>query len=61
MKYVREFDVWSKSGHLLDPEYGKDVLQQKLWEKGVPRDVFIGLSEINGENLFQWFWKHHGT
>ncbi|WP_265257062.1 hypothetical protein [Verminephrobacter aporrectodeae] len=46
MKYVRELEAWSKPGHLLDPEYGKDILQQKLWEKGVPKDVFLGLSEI---------------
>ncbi|WP_265284927.1 hypothetical protein [Verminephrobacter aporrectodeae] len=57
MKYVRELEAWSKPGHLLDPEYGKDVLQQKLWAKGVPRDVFIGLSEIPNERhckILEW-------
>ncbi|WP_265284925.1 hypothetical protein [Verminephrobacter aporrectodeae] len=57
MKYVRELEAWSKPGYLLDPEYGKDVLQQKLWAKGVPKDVFIGLSKIPSERhceILEW-------
>ncbi|WP_265281125.1 hypothetical protein [Verminephrobacter aporrectodeae] len=49
-KCVRELEAWSKPGNLLHPEYGKNMLQQELWEKGVSQDVFLGLSEIPGES-----------
>ncbi|WP_265705498.1 hypothetical protein [Verminephrobacter aporrectodeae] len=48
MKYVRELEAWSKPGHLLHPAYGK-VLQQAMWKKGIPEDVFLGLSAIPEE------------
>ena len=46
MQYVRELEAWSVPGQLLHPEYSKCVLQQELWDAGIPRDVFLGLSAI---------------
>jgi hypothetical protein len=44
--YVREFEAWSTPGQLLDPDFGKVVLQHELWNEGIPRTVFIGTSNI---------------
>lgn len=46
LKRIREFEAWSVPGQLLHPEYSKDDLQQELWNEGVPKDVFLGVSEI---------------
>lgn len=45
MKRVREFEVWSKPGRVLSPDYGKDI-QADVWALGVPRDVFLGISSF---------------
>lgn len=46
MRTVRELEVWSPPGKLLPPEFAKEVLQLAVWGAGVPRDVFLGISEI---------------
>lgn len=46
MRRVRELEVWSVPGQQLDPEYSKNILQQELWELGIPKDVFLGVSAI---------------
>lgn len=46
MKRVLELEVWSSPGRLLPPEFAKEVLQVDVWNAGVPRDVFLGVSEI---------------
>lgn len=46
MKSIREFEVWSLPGSQLDSEYGKNTLQREMWDAGVPRDVFLGVSVI---------------
>ena len=46
MKRVRELEAWSVPGKLLPLDYGKTVLQPELWNEGVPRDVFLGTSNI---------------
>ena len=45
MRRVRELEVWTSPGHLLPANYGKD-LQYKVWEAGIPEDVFLGLSNV---------------
>jgi hypothetical protein len=46
MQYVRELEAWSLPGQLLDAEYGKKILQAKLLAKGIPQNVFLGISAI---------------
>jgi hypothetical protein len=46
MRAVRELEVWSPPGQLLPSEFAKQVLQLEVWNAGVPRDVFLGISEM---------------
>ena len=46
MKSIREFEVWSIPGQLLHVEYSKNTLQLELWNEGIPRDAFLGISAI---------------
>ncbi|WP_143044522.1 hypothetical protein [Delftia lacustris] len=46
MKRVYELEAWSVPGKLLPPEYGKDILQKEIWQQGIPKDVFLGMSAI---------------
>lgn len=48
MKVVQEFEVWSRPGMVFPQDYGKD-LQEEIWGLGVPRDVFLGVSNIPDE------------
>ena len=43
---VHEFEAWSKPGKLLPLEYPKVLLQHEIWNAGIPRDVFLGISAI---------------
>lgn len=43
---VHELEAWSRPGQLLYTDYGKTVLQPKLWKKGIPKNVFIGTTNI---------------
>jgi hypothetical protein len=45
VRRVREFEAWSSPGQVLSSECGKD-LQEKIWNSGIPKDVFLGLSAI---------------
>lgn len=55
MRAVRELEVWSAPGRVLPSEFAKQVLQLEVWNAGVPRDVFLGISEmpdqIDSKNL----------
>ncbi|WP_395017485.1 hypothetical protein [Dongia sp.] len=42
---VWELEAWSKPGHLLPQEYGKDIAEQ-LHSAGIPPEAFLGLSAI---------------
>lgn len=46
MKRVYELEAWSVPGKLLPSEYGKDILQNEIWQLGIPKTVFLGMSEI---------------
>jgi len=55
VRNIRELEIWSQPGQLLPPEFAKETLQIEAWNAGVPRDVFLGISEIpdpiDSENL----------
>lgn len=46
MKYIHELEAWSTPGKNLHPEYSKEVLQKEVWNNGVPKDFFLGISAI---------------
>jgi len=45
MRRIHEYEAWSKPGRMLSPDFGKEI-QADVWRLGVPRDVFLGLSNI---------------
>ena len=48
MKTVIEFEAWSRPGTLLPPDFGKTI-QSEVWSAGIPRDVFLGVSNLPDE------------
>lgn len=45
MKRVTEYEVWSKPGGALPADFGQ-AIQGDVWACGIPRDVFLGVSNI---------------
>jgi hypothetical protein len=49
VKRVHEYEVWSKPGRVLSQDFGKEI-QADVWASGIPRDVFLGVSNIPDES-----------
>ncbi|WP_431286230.1 hypothetical protein [Roseateles chitinivorans] len=45
MKRVVEFEAWTKPGRVVSQDFGKEI-QEEIWSSGIPRAVFLGVSNI---------------
>lgn len=49
MNFVTEYEAWLRPGRVVSRDHGKEI-QAHVWACGIPRDVFIGTSNIPDES-----------